>query len=475
MRITEFDITGDDETVQADYLRDFYTLAFSHPKMIGVQMWGFWEEAHWRAEAALYASDWTERAVGTAYRELLQETWKTNEMRTTGPDGRIRGRGFQGTYEVEDEDGTLLGSFSIQPGSDSEVSFAMGSIQAPEPQIVLHPLGTTVEAGSTVTLVTEAAGSPAPSVAWYREGGNLVGSGSTLTLSNVTEVDAGQYYAKATSSLGEVTSRWARVGVRASTAAAAEKLSNISTRGRVNAGSEVMVVSFVIKGTVPKEVMVRAVGPRLGEFGMPGVLDPYIKLLRVGESTPLAEVNDWAPELAAEFGRLGAFDMGADTKSAAMQVSLDPGVYVVQIEGVGGSTGVAIAEVYDAATGSPVELTNLSTRGFVGAGTDIMVARLVVDGLVPQKVLIRGIGPALESFGVTGTLPDPVVRLYQSLPGGGARFLAQNYDWSAAENVDALRSASKAWSFPVTREVIEGQRCNFELNHLDDFRSVSVG
>lgn len=101
IRITEFDMASDDEALQADYIRDFVTAAFSHPSVKGLQFWGFWEGCHWWPSAALYRSDWTIKPAGRAYLNLVNEQWNTNVKLTGNSHGASSFRGFSGTYEVE--------------------------------------------------------------------------------------------------------------------------------------------------------------------------------------------------------------------------------------------------------------------------------------------------------------------------------------------------------------------------------------
>ncbi len=103
--MTEFDVWTMDEQLQADYTRDFLILSFSHPSVVGVQHWGFWEKAHWRPPAAMFRSDWSERSNARVYRDLVLKAWRTNLTATTGADGRFTGRGFHGDYVVTVEAG----------------------------------------------------------------------------------------------------------------------------------------------------------------------------------------------------------------------------------------------------------------------------------------------------------------------------------------------------------------------------------
>ncbi|MEM7682770.1 MAG: endo-1,4-beta-xylanase [Planctomycetota bacterium] len=100
IRVTEFDIDIRDEQLQADYMRDFLTAMFSHPSVDGVLIWGFWENRHWRARAALYRADWSIRPQGQAWRDLVYGQWKTEETVAAGDDGSAAFRGFKGDYRV---------------------------------------------------------------------------------------------------------------------------------------------------------------------------------------------------------------------------------------------------------------------------------------------------------------------------------------------------------------------------------------
>lgn len=101
LQITEFDVdAGRDEALHADYLRDFMTLAFSHPNIEGIIMWGFWEGRHWKPAAALYRKDWSIKPVGQAWIDLVHGAWRTDVTGRTNADGQYATRGFLGDYSV---------------------------------------------------------------------------------------------------------------------------------------------------------------------------------------------------------------------------------------------------------------------------------------------------------------------------------------------------------------------------------------
>jgi len=232
-----------------------------------------------------------------------------------------------------------------------------------------------------------------------------------------------------------------------------EKLINISTRGPVQTGSGLLIAGFVIQGDQPKRVLMRAVGPTLGSrFGVPGSL-PAVHLDLFKGATLLASADDWAE--ASNAGQIidatrlvGGFQLATNSSDAAVLLTLTPGSYTVHVSGRGGATGVSLVEVYDATEGDIApdqRVMNISTRGFVGAGGDVQIAGLSINGSVPKRVLIRGVGPGLSRFGVTGVLADPHLRLFNA---AGQSF-ATNDDWAAAPNaadIQAVAAQVRAFS-----------------------------
>jgi len=121
VRMTEFDVWTRDEELQADFTRDFLILCFSHPSVVGVQHWGFWEVCHWRPSAAMYRADWSEKPNAKVYKDLVLHQWRTNLAGATGADGRYAGRGFHGDYTVTVEAGgrRVEKTFSLAPGGEA--------------------------------------------------------------------------------------------------------------------------------------------------------------------------------------------------------------------------------------------------------------------------------------------------------------------------------------------------------------------
>ncbi|MCX5770067.1 MAG: endo-1,4-beta-xylanase [Candidatus Hydrogenedentes bacterium] len=100
MQITEFDVNTRDNELQADYTRDFMTICFSHPKIVAFSFWGFWENAHWRPDAAMIDKDWKLKPSGEAYEKLVLHEWWTQQEGATNKKGQYKVRGFLGDYQI---------------------------------------------------------------------------------------------------------------------------------------------------------------------------------------------------------------------------------------------------------------------------------------------------------------------------------------------------------------------------------------
>jgi hypothetical protein len=124
------------------------------------------------------------------------------------------------------------------------------------------------------------------------------------------------------------------------------RLTNVSARNRVGAGSDILIAGFTVEGTEPKSLLIRAIGPTLSAFGVAGVLsDPKLEIY--SGQTKVAENDSWAASLATTFAGLGAFGLPAASRDAAILLSLSPGGYTVHVRGADGGTGEALVEIYD--------------------------------------------------------------------------------------------------------------------------------
>ena len=124
---------------------------------------------------------------------------------------------------------------------------------------------------------------------------------------------------------------------------------SISVRGRTGAGADVLIAGFVIAGNGPLKLLLRGVGPTLAQFGVSdAVADPSFAVYRAGSSSPFASNDDWggAADVADAALRTGAFSLPAGSKDAALILTLEPGVYTMQVSAAGAAGGEALAELY---------------------------------------------------------------------------------------------------------------------------------
>lgn len=225
--------------------------------------------------------------------------------------------------------------------------------------------------------------------------------------------------------------------------AARERLVNVSTRGMAGIDSKTLIVGFVVSGSGPQDLLLRAVGPTLGNLGVKGFLvNPRLKLYK--GSTVVLENDDWmlggaGAEITATGDRLGAYPLANQSADAALLAHLQPGVYSAHVSASDNSTGITLMEVYDASPSGSTgpKVVNLSARGSVAPGDDILIIGFVIEGTAPKKVLVRGLGPALAGAGVEGALSDPKLQLYRS----GVK-VNENDNWSSG--TDALEIAAAA-------------------------------
>lgn len=224
---------------------------------------------------------------------------------------------------------------------------------------------------------------------------------------------------------------------------AAANIANISTRAWVGTGDTKLITGFIVDGTTPKTVLVRAVGPTLAGYGVGGTLvDPTVTLFNAA-GDEIASNNDWGTfanpaALTTESARVFAFALNDGSKDAAMLATLQPGSYTIHTSGADGGTGVALAEVYDCESGAPTKLVNISSRGYIGIGDNVGIPGFIVEGNKPKKLLVRGVGPTLANWGVPATLSDPKVTLYDA----NQVVVAENDNWGQYADQTGLVAAS---------------------------------
>lgn len=188
------------------------------------------------------------------------------------------------------------------------------------------------------------------------------------------------------------------------------RLANISTRVPVRKGDGAGIAGFIIGGTAPRNVIVRAIGPSLESGGTPvaGRLDNPTLELFDGQGNSIAQNDNWRDSQQTAIQATGI--PPSDDRESAIVKQLAPGNYTAVVRGANGTEGIALAEVYDLDTGGDGELANISTRGPVETGDNILIGGFILRGN-QATVLLRAIGPELTSHGVPNALQDPTMEL----------------------------------------------------------------
>ena len=211
------------------------------------------------------------------------------------------------------------------------------------------------------------------------------------------------------------------------------KAINLSSRMRVETGDRAGIGGFIVTGTVPKQVVIRGIGPSLS---VPNALaDPMLEVHGAGGFAAISNDN-WRDTDAAAIQATGI--PPTNDRESAILATLPPGAYTAVMTGKGNTSGVAVVEVYDLSQTESAKLANMSTRAFVSTGDNILIAGFVLaDTGVDDRVVVRGVGPSLTGAGVTNALADPILELRNV---NGA-LIATNNNWrdnpAAADEISA--------------------------------------
>lgn len=219
------------------------------------------------------------------------------------------------------------------------------------------------------------------------------------------------------------TDRILRVGPRGRFGSVSQLL-NVSTRLRVLTGDNVLIGGFIITGTDPKKVIVRGIGPSLSP-AVSGVLADPVLELHEPDGTIVTNDN-WKDSQEAEIIATG-IPPTKDLESAIVE-TLAPGAYTAIVSGKNGGTGVGLVDAYDLDQAANSQLANISTRGFVDTGDNVMIGGFILGGGGGSStVIVRGIGPSLANATppVTDALADPTLDLHDS----NGTIIASNDDW----------------------------------------------
>lgn len=219
------------------------------------------------------------------------------------------------------------------------------------------------------------------------------------------------------------------------------RLGNISARSQINTGDEIAITGFIVSGSAPKKIVVRGLGPSLQTNGQPvvGTLgNPTLELHNSGGA--ILQVNDDYKNStsAAEIAAAGLSPR--NDRESAILAQLAPGAYTAVLRGVGNTTGIALAEVFDITPQSPSNLGNLSARAFTSSADRVLIGGFILQGSTQKRVLVRGLGPTLGLRGVPDTLQNPTLEIY----GADGVKIASNDDWRQASNMSEIQATGIA-------------------------------
>jgi len=205
---------------------------------------------------------------------------------------------------------------------------------------------------------------------------------------------------------------------------------NISTRSRLGASGSVLIGGFILNGSDSKKVIIRAIGPSLVGNGMAEAISDTTLELYDSSGHLLASNDNWQESQPGQIEATGIAP--ADPLESAIVTTLSGNAsYTAIVRGKNGATGIALVEVYDLGLETNSRLANISTRGFVEGGDNVMIGGFIVGGSAAERtrIIVRALGPSLAQFGIANALPDPTLSLYD----GNGNILETNDNWRSAQ------------------------------------------
>jgi hypothetical protein len=315
--------------------------------------------------------------------------------------------------------------------------------------IVLQPVPVSTTVGGAATFTVAVTGDASITYQWQKNQSPIAGATSpSFTVADAQPSDAGTYYAMIANGFSAIISFPTPLVV--TPVAVPSRLINVSTLGFSGNGVQALVMGLVIGGTGSEATLVRAVGPTLSEFGLTGLLaDPRLSLFSSTGSS-VASNDNWGGTagLSTVFAQTGAFPLPAASLDSAVATSLQPGMYTAQVTGAGNGTGEVLLEVYDAdTTAAPTaHYINASGRGFVGGTPNVLTVGFVIAGASSKTLLVRGIGPTLAAYSVTGALADPQLTIFAA----NQAVVGFNDNWGGTAALQAAFNAAYAFPLPMT-------------------------
>jgi hypothetical protein len=228
------------------------------------------------------------------------------------------------------------------------------------------------------------------------------------------------------------------------------RLANISTRANVGVNDDVLICGFIVGGPEPKRMILRAIGPSLIGAGVIGAMANPTLELHDSTGAMIASNDDW--QSSAQVSEISASGLAPNNPlESAIIAILEPGNYTAIVRGANNTTGIALVEAYELDS-TATRLVNISTRGNVGAGNEVLIGGFIVAGSDSKTMIVRALGPSLGT-GVnplTGVLANPVLELHD----GSGNLLSSNDDWVSSPQHSAIDASGLAPSNPLESAIL---------------------
>jgi hypothetical protein len=225
-------------------------------------------------------------------------------------------------------------------------------------------------------------------------------------------------------------------------------LANISTRTNVGVNDNVLIGGFIVRGSEPKQLIVRALGPSLTAAGVTGAMANPMLELHDSTGALIASNDNW--QTGGQASQISASGLApSNSLESAIIATLPSGNYTAIVRGVNSTTGIALVEVYELDS-TTTRLMNVSTRGQVGVNDDVLIGGFIVRGSQPKQLIVCALGPSLTAAGVAGALPNPRLELHDST---GA-LIASNDNWRTGGQASQISASGLAPSNSLESAII---------------------
>ncbi len=211
-----------------------------------------------------------------------------------------------------------------------------------------------------------------------------------------------------------------------------------------------LIGGFIVRGTAPKRLLIRGIGPSTGLSG--ALADPVLELFN-SSGTMIASNNNWGDAV----NRQDIIDTGIPPASAnesaiLTNIPTDPATlaYTAIVRGANNTTGIGLVEVYDLDSGPGSTLLNIATRGRVEVDPNALIGGFFLGGTESKRVLIRAVGPSLAAFGIPDLLADPILELRDA----NAALLETNDDWGTSPNQAEIQASGAAPTNPKESAIL---------------------